>query len=419
MTLLASAVALAACRGSDGDTTDDAPATVAPTATADAAPTSEVEESTAAADTAAPVTTSEVAVPETPSTAPAELDEDVFSFGRDDLCQWVTEDEVAEMVSAVYPWEGSAELEEPVVDDALCTWKLTGGDGHGYLYADDASEWVHIGAGPYDFAAELAAEPAVEYREIGRADVWPFAVSGHPGLSEGVLVHSAGFGQMAFWVPPREEYLAFSMAVPDAGDVYDEDRFFVVADAFLQELGWVPASGTAPATNDPVEPVGTNESVAIFDAESDDLCEWVTGDEVVEFLTAAGADIEGPATASEPWTDDATGWNCGWMLASGDEIQLGAKSTNRLSSSEDLNMVAEYTEPGQVMQPGAMVSGHPNLSQGVVVENQAFLRFAFYTPTTEAQLNLQFTGDWDSDTYEAVVMGTADAVLDELGWLPT
>jgi hypothetical protein len=164
---------------------------------------------------------------------------------------------------------------------------------------------------------------------------------------------------------------------------------------------------------------GTNESAVIFDPESDDLCEWVTGDEVVEFLTAAGADVEGPATASEPATADTTGWNCAWTLASGETIQLGAKSTTRLSSDEELNMVTEYTEPGQVMQPaGELVSGHPNLSQGVVVENQAFGRFAFYTPTTDAQLNLQFTGDSYSDTYEAVVMGTADAVLDELVWLP-
>jgi hypothetical protein len=236
--LLVSAVALAACSGSDGDTTDDAPATVAPTATADAAPTSEVEESTTTADTAAPVTTSEVAVPETAPTATAGPDEDVFSW-TDDLCQWVIEDEVAEMVSAVYPWEGSAELEEPVVDDAPCTWKLTGGDGDGYLYAE-------VG-GPDDFAVELAAglaaEPAVQYSEVGRADAWPFAVSGHPELSEGVLVHSAGFGQLAFWVPPREEYLALTLLPPDQEDPFTgEDRTFLVADAFLQELGWVPTN---------------------------------------------------------------------------------------------------------------------------------------------------------------------------------
>lgn len=411
--LLVSAVALAACSGSNGDTTDDAPATVAPTATADAAPSSEVEESTTTADTAPPVTTSEVAVPETVPTAPAEFDEDVFSFWTDDLCQWVTEDAVAEMVSAVYPWSGSAELEE--TDYLQCRWRLTGDAGEsGQLHAGNAlSEW-------YSLSAELDVEPAVEYSEIGRADVWPFAVSGHPELSDGVLVHHEGFGQLAFWVPPREEYLAFAILGPGEEGPGGGDQGLVLADAFLQELGWVPASGTAPATNDPAQPVGTNESVAVFDPESDDLCEWVTGNDVVEFLTAAGADVEGPATASEPWTDDATGWNCGWTLASGDEIQLGAKNTTRLSSMEELNRVTAYAEPGQVMNPtGELVSGHPNLSRGVVVENQAFGRFGFYTPTTDAQLNLHFNGDWYSDTYEAVVMGTADAVLDELGWLST
>ena len=36
----------------------------------------------------------------------------MFSFGRDVLCQWVTEDEVAEIVSAVYPWNGNADWAE-------------------------------------------------------------------------------------------------------------------------------------------------------------------------------------------------------------------------------------------------------------------------------------------------------------------
>ena len=111
------------------------------------------------------------------------------------------------------------------------------------LRADDASRWVHIGRDRTTLLTELAAEPAVEYSEVGRADAWPFAVSGHPELSEGVLVHSAGFGQLAFWVPPREEYLAFTFSPPDQVDPFTgEDRTFLVADAFLQELGWVPAS---------------------------------------------------------------------------------------------------------------------------------------------------------------------------------
>ena len=49
-----------------------------------------------------------------------------------------------------------------------------------------------------------------------------------------------GFGQSAFWVPPLEEYLAFSMSVPDVADRFDENRDFLVVDALLRELGGSP-----------------------------------------------------------------------------------------------------------------------------------------------------------------------------------
>jgi len=55
-------------------------------------------------------------------------------------------------------------------------------------------------------------------------------------------VRNAGFGHYAFWVPPQERYLAYSLAVPGVMDVFDEDRLFVVADELLQELGWVPTT---------------------------------------------------------------------------------------------------------------------------------------------------------------------------------
>ena len=55
-------------------------------------------------------------------------------------------------------------------------------------------------------------------------------------------MRNAGFGHYAFWVPPQERYLAYSLAVPGVMDVFDEDRLFVVADELLQELGWVPTT---------------------------------------------------------------------------------------------------------------------------------------------------------------------------------
>jgi hypothetical protein len=203
--ILVSAIALAACSGRDGDTADDAPATVDPAVTVDTAPA---------------LTTSEVAVPETAPPAIDALSEAVFSFFRDDLCEWVTEEAVVEMVSAEYPRIGSAELEE--TNSSRCHWRLTGDAGEsGVLSAGDASEWV-------TFAAQVDAES--------------FWASGHPELSDGVLVHHEGWGQLALWVPPREEYLAFAMLGPGEQGPGGDEQGMALADAFLHELGWIPTT---------------------------------------------------------------------------------------------------------------------------------------------------------------------------------
>ena len=141
-------LAVAACSGSDGDTADDATVPSITTAESGPAPTG---------------TASEATVPESPPLSAAELDEAVFSFARDDMCEWVSTDDVADMVSEVYPWEGDAEVEENVFDDeswqAGCLWALTGGDGNGYLQTGDASMWVRGGGAPL----VVSEEPVVEY----------------------------------------------------------------------------------------------------------------------------------------------------------------------------------------------------------------------------------------------------------------
>lgn len=159
--------------------------------------------------------------------------------------------------------------------------------------------------------------------------------------------------------------------------------------------------------------VPATAAVMAFDPQSDDLCRWVTGVEIVEFMNAAGANVEGPATVTEPNLEDATGWNCAWTLVSGEEIHLGAVSYSTVRPE----IADNYEGPGQVMDPaGAPVLGHPDLSDGVVVENRAFGRFSFYVPGTDHQLNVLIVDDY-SQAYETVVMGTAEAVLGELGWL--
>ncbi|MGA7757839.1 MAG: hypothetical protein WCA57_08320 [Ilumatobacteraceae bacterium] len=223
--------AMAACSGSDDATTA-------------------TDDETTEVATTSPTTIGTTTVPDTtvPVTSEAAEDAaDVFSFADDDLCTWVTGEEITRLVSAVYPWDGTAAegVPEP---PANCLWRLSGDDGDGYLSAGDAGQWTDFSGQPYDVAA---AEPIVEYSsddpgfiEIGTA------VTGHPALRDGWVVRNAGFGQYAFWMPPEERYLAFSLAVPgvDVNDLFDENRFFAVADELLQQLGWVAT--TSPAVDE-------------------------------------------------------------------------------------------------------------------------------------------------------------------------
>jgi hypothetical protein len=206
----------------------------------------------------------------------------------------------------------------------------------------------------------------------------------------------------------------------------------LVAVALMSLASCSDDDGTAdstPATTEAPSPTTTEElpatsaetQLAVFSSERDDLCEWVTGDEVAEYVTAAGFAVEGPATATEPVTEDTTGWDCAWTFASGEELQLGVRNhPGRLDSLQELDMIVEYQEPGQIMQPGATVSGHPALSDGVVVENNGFLRFTFYTPGRDDVLNVSFwTEDaGNEDGYEAALMAFSDSVLSDLGWVP-
>lgn len=176
---------------------------------------------------------------------------------------------------------------------------------------------------------------------------------------------------------------------------------------------------SAPTTTEELPATSAELQLAGYSSERDDLCEWVTGVEIAEYVIAAGFTVEGPATASEPATGDATGWDCAWTFASGEELQLGVRARpGHLDGLQELGLIAEYEGPGQIMDPSATVVGHPALSDGVVVENNAFLRFAFYTPGRDDALNVMFRTDVEAADYEAAIMATSDSVLSDLGWVP-
>lgn len=163
-------------------------------------------------------------------------DVETFTFADDDLCEWVSEVEVAEFVAAEFDWDGTAVV--ATVEPDLCEWTLSNapGDTGSVTAGNAATTWRDFDGAPYDFSQleVIDIDGEVGTLEIGAV------VSGHPSLSDGVVVHNGGFGQFAFWVPSHGEYLSLAVSVDDGfWDQDHEARFFSVADLFMQELGWL------------------------------------------------------------------------------------------------------------------------------------------------------------------------------------
>lgn len=162
----------------------------------------------------------------------------VFRFADDDLCEWISEAEVAEFVAAEFDWDGTAsELTRP--SRAGCEWGLSGGEG-GEVIAEDAALWTDFDGNPIDLNEDYQAQGVVAHEDSSEGYIGVF-VAGHPALSDGAVVLNGGFGQFAFGVPPRTEWVALSLSVPgeDHWDEQYEAQFFAVADHFLEQLGWL------------------------------------------------------------------------------------------------------------------------------------------------------------------------------------
>ena len=370
-------MSLASC-GDDDGTADSTPATTeepAPTTTEEPAPTTSEEPTPATTD--APTTTSA----ETPSAEGLGV--------------------TIEVLEAEDPGGfGSFEVSGPAVDGGV-----TCADGDGMI--------VRL------FDADSGEPPPWPTDPENLLVDWEFTCS--DGSGQFIMQ----LAQPAYTEEDHERFVASG----GTGEVHGEGSTWQTLSG---TDGYETLSGAGTYTFEVLDPsgrpslatwVGTVSSgggetqSAGFSSERDDLCHWVTGDDVVEFVTAAGFAVEGPATASEPATEDTTGWDCAWTFSSGEELQLGVRDRpGSLAAME----VVEYQEPGQIMDPGATVSGHPELSVGVVVENNAFLRFAFYTPGRDDVLNVMFWSEkgGSEDGYEVALMAVSDSVLSDLGWVP-
>ena len=165
-----------------------------------------------------------------------------FSFATGDLCEWVSETEVAEFVAAEFDWAGTAAAVDGALDEAVtCQWELVStSSANGAVIAGDAGLWRDFDGNIYDLDARMGGEGVTDYD--GPLDIGAW-VLGHPAVSDGVVVHNEGFGQFAFGVPPDRDWLWLSLYLPGSGEwsLDYEARYFAVADRFLEELGWLSA----------------------------------------------------------------------------------------------------------------------------------------------------------------------------------
>lgn len=159
------------------------------------------------------------------SAAMATTPERPFSFADDDLCEWITEVEIAAMVAAVYDWSGEATLVPPL--DMACRWELTGDD--------ELPPFVGITEVDH---GEDRTRPWAEDETFSIDDV---VVVGHPELSEGAGYYIGLFGYFAVGVPEDGRYVGLSVMMP-ADTVLLEDwatGMIRIGDLVLRELGWV------------------------------------------------------------------------------------------------------------------------------------------------------------------------------------
>lgn len=166
-------------------------------------------------------------------------EERVFEFAEDDLCDWITEEEVTDFARQAYEavgvdWNGSATLtKEDWFEDPIeyeCEWSLSGSGFEGgliYVYTHPVSRSTE--------AVTAYADLSVPYIPLDGT------VAEHPEFDEEVMIGNHAFGRYAFWVPTSDQQLVLSVAL--GADIELEGyRFevplFVVANGFLEAMHW-------------------------------------------------------------------------------------------------------------------------------------------------------------------------------------
>jgi hypothetical protein len=125
-----------------------------------------------------------------------------------------------------------------------------------------------------------------------------------------VVVYNGGFGQSAFGVPPRNQYLQVVVSVPgdepedQEGWEQEERKFFTVANGFIEALGWLPTVRLVPVvTLDPLSTsIGTIEFTTWGPPQGFDLPWSITA-------TAHGVVAISDTNETIFWSDDGVTWS--------------------------------------------------------------------------------------------------------------
>lgn len=153
-----------------------------------------------------------------------------FSFVDDDLCTWLTTDELTAALVASFDWEG--EVVDPTHTEGGCTWSITGGDELSKLLILPAD---HADDEPVGWSEVPEPDPVSTFGEV---------VAGHPLLPDGTAYVVGGFGYLAFGTPDTDRWFQMMLMLPVADILPGGDRddsTFAFAGRVLFDLGWVDA----------------------------------------------------------------------------------------------------------------------------------------------------------------------------------
>lgn len=183
-------------------------------------------------------------------------------------------------------------------------------------------------------------------------------------------------------------------------------------EAPTSEVATPPPPTTASTTAAPATTEPAPSDAAVFSFGRDRLCDWFSAEKIAE-LVAAEYDWNGTATERGP---ERYGLGCAWTL-SGEGERNGVVLEH--ATPAEAPFVEHVPENGYSgAEYGVGVSGHPELSDGVIYYRGNMTAASFGVPDRGFVTVLIWVPGDDEFMYGAKHFAFADAVVQELGWTP-